>query len=126
VGQPSVRVVEGPLASKHAYGLMIAITSQSGKLTEGLNSICAMFQSAENGFPIEVQNVGIEFTLLVGRNRGRPITAQLAQAATGRYCSNVDLGPQHYFPANYDVVVRYVDAAAKKRKISFGLSLKLE
>jgi hypothetical protein len=124
VGQPSVQVVETPLASKHAYGLAIAITSQSGKLTEGMNSICAVFLSAENALPVEVQNVGIEFTLLVGRNRGRPITTQLAQTAAGRYCGNVDLGPQHYFPANYDVVVRYVDAAAKKRKTSFGLSLR--
>ena len=46
VGQPSVQVVETPLASKHAYGLAIAITSQSGKLTEGMNSICAVFLSS--------------------------------------------------------------------------------
>ena len=112
------------ITSKRANGMTVVLTNESGRLVEGKNSICASFQAIEDGRPIDVLNVEIGFTLLVGRNRGSPATAQLIHDAAGRYCGMVDLGRQYYFPANYDVVVRYVNSFGKKRKISFGLSLR--
>ena len=112
------------MASKQTDGMTVLLTSKSGRLSEGKNSICVVFQTIKSGQPVDVSEVGIEFTLLVGRNRGRPISVQLSLDAAGRHCGNVDLGRQYYFPTNYDVVVRYVDAAAKKKKLGFWLSLR--
>lgn len=112
------------ITSKRANGMTVVLANESGRLVEGKNSICASFQAIEDGRPIDVLNVEIGFTLLVGRNRSSPATAQLIRDAAGQYCGMVDLGRQYYFPANYDVVVRYVDASAKKRQISFGMSLR--
>jgi hypothetical protein len=113
-----------PIASKRTNGMTVMLTSESGGLNEGKNNICVSFQTIEGGQPVDASDVGIELTLRIGRNRGSPITAPLFEDAAGRYCGSLDLGRQYYSPATYDVVVRYVDASAKKRKVSFALTLR--
>jgi hypothetical protein len=111
------------ITSKHSNGMTVMLTNESGKLTEGKNSVCAVFQSIKEGHAAWVQNVEIEFTLLVGRNRGQPITAQMTENAAGWFCGSVDLGQQHYSPATYEIILRYVDVAGKKRKVWFYSSV---
>jgi hypothetical protein len=125
LGAVSSALVQAPskaIASRNANGMTITITNESGKLHEGKNNICVSFQAIEDVHPVDVRNVAIEFTLLVGRN-SRGAKAPLIQDAD-HYCGVVDLGRQFYSPANYDAVVRYVDSLGKKRRISFGLSLR--
>jgi hypothetical protein len=104
------------IASKLTNGMTVMLTSESGGLNEGKNNICVSFQTIEGGQQVDVSDVGIEFTLRIGRNRGSLITALLIQDAAGRYCGSVDLGRQYYSPATYDVVVRYVNASARREK----------
>jgi hypothetical protein len=125
LGAVSSALVQAPskaIASRNANGMTVTITNESGKLHEGKNNICVSFQAVEGVHPADVRNVAIEFTLLVGRN-SRAAKAPLIQDAD-HYCGVIDLGRQFYSPANYDAVVRYVDSLGKKRRISFGLSLR--
>jgi hypothetical protein len=125
LGAVSSALIQAPstaIASRNANGLTVTITNESGKLHEGKNNICVSFQAIEGAQPLNVRNVAIEFTLLVGRN-SRASKAPLIQDAD-HYCGIVDLGRQFYSPANYDAVVRYMDSLGKKRRISFGLSLR--
>jgi len=110
------------IVSRNANGMTVTLTNESGKLHEGKNSICVSFQAIKGVQPVNVRNAAIEFTLRVGRN-SRVATAPLIQDAD-HYCGVIDLGRQFYSSANYDAVVRYVDSFGKKRKISFGLSLR--
>lgn len=80
---------EKPLISKHKDGLTITMTAESGRVTEGKNSLCVLFQNG--GHPAQVGNVRVEFTLLAGRNRGQPTKAQMTESEAGRYCGKIDL-----------------------------------
>lgn len=125
LGAISNALVQAPsktIASRNANGLTVTLVNESGQLHEGKNNICVSFQTIADAQPVNVQNAVIEFTLLVGRN-SHTDKAPLIQDAD-RYCGGIDLGRRFYSPANYDVVVRYVDSSGKKRKTSFGLSLR--
>jgi hypothetical protein len=72
-----------------------------------------------------VRNVGVDFTLLVGRiQEEEPIRTQLTGDHVGDYCSRVDLDKQYYVPASYYAFVFYTDAAGKQRKERLFLSVR--
>jgi hypothetical protein len=73
---------------------------------------------------VDVNNVSIDFRLLVGRVVERPIMAQLAAMGTERYCGRIDLGRQYYSPSNYYVSVRYRDVTGKKKSTGLYLSVR--
>ena len=122
--QVDVRPNERTIASKRTKDLVITITNLDGKLRGGDNDLCVLFEKRETQEPVNVQNVGIDFTLLVGRIQEEPIRAPLAQDQSGRYCGHVNLGKQYYVPASYYAIVRYTDAGGKKRKERLFLSVK--
>jgi hypothetical protein len=69
--------------------------------------------------PVEVQNVSVDFALLVGRIQEKPIKAHLAREEQGRYCGRVDLGKQYHIPPNYYAFLLYADSAGKKKERIF-------
>jgi hypothetical protein len=115
---------EMTVTSKQTKDLVIRITSADGRLKGGENSFCVMFQKRGAQEPFDVQNVGIDFVLLVGRIQESPIRAQLTKDQMGRYCGQVDLGKQYFVPASYYAFVHYTDGTGKKRKQRLFLSLK--
>jgi hypothetical protein len=104
--------------------LLITITSADGRLRGGENSFCAVFQKRGTNEPVDVQNVSVDFTLLVGRIQEKLIRGQFTEDQMGRYCGQVNLGKQYYVPASYYAFVRYTDEAGKKRKARLFLSVK--
>ena len=124
--QPQVQVgpTETRIASKQTRDVVITITNADGKLRGGDNDLCALFERRETREPVAVQNVSVDFTLLVGRIQEQPIRAPLPQDQSGRYCGHVNLGKQYYVPASYYAFVRYTDIDGKKRKERLFLSVK--
>lgn len=122
--QVDVRPNERTIASKRTKDLVITITNPDGKLRGGDNDLCVLFEKRETQEFVNVQNVGIDFTLLVGRIQEEPIRAPLPQDQPGRHCGHVNLGKQYYVPASYYAFVRYTDAGGKKRKERLFLSVK--
>ena len=112
----TVHVTETTVASKRTKDLVIAITSSDGRLKGWDNSLCVVFKKRGTEELVDVQNVSLEFTLLVGKLQEEPIRAQLSEDQMGRYCGHVNLGKQYYVPASYYAFVLYTDAAGKKRK----------
>lgn len=122
---PATRATETTLASKRTKDLVIAITSSQGGLKGGENSFCVLFQKTGTDEPVEMRNVRVDFTLLVGRIQEGPIKTQLSSGdSVGRYCGHVNLGKQYYVPASYSVFVYYTDAAGRKRKERLFLSVR--
>lgn len=107
---------ETTLASKRTKDLVIAITSSDGGLKGGDNSFCVLFHKRGTDERVDVQNVRVDFTLLVGRIQEEPIKTQLTGDRAGRYCGRVNLGKQYYVPASYYAFVFYTDAAGRKKK----------
>lgn len=99
--QTTVPATEATVASKRTEDLTIRITSANGKMKGRDNSFCVVFQKRDTEEPVDVQNVSVDFTLLVGKIQERPIRAQLAGDRAGRHCGHVDLGKQYYVPASY-------------------------
>jgi hypothetical protein len=122
--QAAVPATETAVASKRKKDLTITITSADGRLKGGENSFCVMFEKKETEEPVDVQNVSLDFTLLVGKIQEEPVKAQLTEDRVGRYCGNVNLGKQYYVPASYYGFVLYTDAAGKKRKERLFLSVR--
>ena len=114
--QVAVRPTEISITSKRAREVVITITNADGKLREGDNAFCVLLQNKETRKPLDVQNVSVDFTLLVGRIPEEPIRAHLAQDQPSRYCGHVNLGKQHYVPASYCAFVLYTDAGGKKKE----------
>lgn len=112
------RASETTLASKRTKDLVIALTSSQGGLKRGENSFCVLFQKAGTDEPVDVRNVRVDFTLLVGRIQEEPITTELTGDRAGRYCGHVNLGKQYYVPASYYVLVFYTDAAGRRNAFS--------
>jgi hypothetical protein len=112
------------VTSKRTKDLVITITSADGRLKGGENSFCVLFQKRETQEPVDVQNIGIDFTLLVGRIQEKPIIGQLIEKQMGRYCGQVNLGKLYSVPASYYAFVRYTDEAGKKRKQRLFLSVR--
>jgi hypothetical protein len=115
---------ERTIASKRTRNVVITITNADGRLRGGDNEFCVLVQKRETRESLDVQNVSVDFTLLVGRIQEVPIKAQLAQDQPGRYCGHVNLGKQYYVPASYYAFVLYTDAGGKKRKVRLFLSVK--
>jgi hypothetical protein len=120
----AARPTEMTVISKRTKDLVITITSTDGRLKGGKNSLCAMFRKRATQEAVDVQNVSIDFTLLVGKIQEKPVRGQLTKDQVGRYCGQVNLGKQCYVPASYYAFVRYTDAAGKKRKQRFFLSVR--
>ena len=115
---------ETTLASKRTKDLVIAITSSDGGLKGGDNSFCVLFHKRGTDEPVDVQNVRVDFTLLVGRIQEEPIKTKLTGDRAGRYCGRVNLGKQYYVPASYYAFVFYTDAAGRKEKERLFLSVR--
>ena len=122
--QVSARPTETTITSKRARDLVITITNADGRLREGDNDFCVLLQKRETREPVDVQNVSVDFTLLVGRIQEEPIKAPLTRDQVGQHCGHVNLGKQYYIPASYYAFVRYTDVNGKKRKERFFLSVK--
>ena len=119
----TVPSTEITVASKRTKDLAIAIISRDGRLKGGENSLCVVFQKRGTQEPVDVGNVSVDFTLLVGRIQEEPIKAQLTKDQVGRYCGQVNLGKQYYVPASYYAFVHYTNGAGKKKQRLF-LSVK--
>jgi hypothetical protein len=104
--------------------LVITITNAAGGLREGDNDLCILFVGRETREPVDVQNVSVDFTLLVGRIQEEPIKAPLIRDQVGQHCGHVNLRKQYYIPASFYAFVRYTDVNGKKRKERFFLSVK--
>jgi hypothetical protein len=112
------------VASGRAKGLNITITTTDGRMHAGENKFCALFQDVASNQPAEVQNVSVDFTLLVGRILEVPIKAKLARERVGHFCGQVNLGRQYYFPASYYALLSFTDANGKNRKKRLFLSVR--
>jgi hypothetical protein len=120
----TVDVHEKTIASMTKGNLIIALTNETGKLMAGANHFCVLFQRRGSSPTIDIQEVSVAFTLLVGRIHEARITTLLDQNGPDRYCGQIDLGPQYYRPASYYAVVRYVEAAGKKKSARLSLTVK--
>jgi hypothetical protein len=115
---------EAVITSKRARDILISITNADGKLRGGYNDFCILFEDKATREPVNVRDVSVAFSLLVGRIEEEPIKASLAPRRAGRYCGHVNLGNEYYVPASYYVFVRYTDAGQQKRKQRLFLSVK--
>lgn len=122
--RPAAQATETTVASMRTKDLVLMITSADGGLKGGENSFCLLFQKAGTDEPVDVRNVRVEFTLLVGRIQEEPIKTHLIEDRAGRYCGHVNLGKQYYVPASYYAFVSYTDAAGRKRKERLSLSVR--
>jgi len=98
------------------------LANGSGKLTPGENSLCIVVRDPLTGSSTNARDVSIDFAQHVGRILESPIRAQLTEQSIGRYCGQVNLGPEYYKPMNFHVDVRYVDATNRKQKLGFCLT----
>lgn len=121
---PDICVVGKPIARKRTKDVVIVLINEHGTFTGGDNRFCVEFMKAEQGGPVEVRNVSMDFSQLVGRIQERPIMAQITQGSVGRYLGRVNLGRQYFNPAAYYAVLHYLDLAGEKRKVRFLLSVK--
>jgi len=112
------------VASKRTKDLVITITSADGRLKDGENSFCVVFQKRGTEDLVDVRNVSVDFTLLVGRIQEKPIKGRLTEHLTGRYCGQVNLGKQFDVPASYYAFVRYTDGAGKRKRQRLFLSVR--
>ena len=123
-GAATVPPSEMTVTSKRTKDLIITITSADGRLKGGENSFCVAFQKRGTTAPVDVQNVGVDFTLLVGRIQEKSISSQLTEDQMGHYCGQVNLGKQYYVPASYYAFVRYTDGVGKTRKQRLFVSVR--
>lgn len=114
-------VQEKTIASKRRGSLDVVIKNETGKLTRGENHFCVLFQSISPSTAIDIQEVSVDFRLLVGRIEEAPLTAHLSPSGVHRFCGRIDLGRQYYRPASYYAIVHYAEPAGKK--ISARLSV---
>jgi hypothetical protein len=119
-----VCATERTISSKRAKDLGIVLMNEDGKLARGDNSFCLAFNRVETGEPADVQNVSIDFRLLVGKIQETPIRVRLTQVSVGQYRGRANLGSQYYSPSSYYAFVRYIDLAGKKRKMRFFFAVK--
>jgi hypothetical protein len=124
VGWAAVRREKTTIASKRTKDMIIKMTNAEGRLREKDNSFCVEFEQRAPGEPIDVQNVSVNFTQLVGRIQERPIRAQITQDQIYRHCGQVNLGTLYYNPAIFYAFVSYTDNRGKKRKARLFLSVK--
>jgi len=104
------------VVSKRTKSSIIAMTTSDGRMHGGKNRFCVVFQKTDTKESVDVRNVGVDFTLLVGRIQEAPIKVQLDREQTGNYCGQVDLSKQYYVPASYYAFAHYIDASGKKKR----------
>ena len=121
---PDICAMGKPIATKRANDVVIVLMNERGVFTGGNNRFCVEFMKAERGGPVEVRNLSMDFSQLVGRIQERPIMAQIGQGSVGRYLGRVNLGRQYFNPAAYYAVLHYLDFDGEKRKVRFLLSVK--
>lgn len=114
---------EKAIVVKVAKKSVIVLASGSGKLTPGENDLCIVIRDPLSGSAADARNVSIDFSQHVGRILESPIRAQLTQESIGRYCGQVNLGPQYYQPMNFHIDVRYMDADNRKQKVGFCITV---
>jgi len=112
-GPPSASVI---VATKKTKYLLITLTTSDGKFKGGENRFCVVFESRETAMPAPVQNVSVNFRLLVGKIEEAQIQAEISGGQEGRFCGRVNLGKQYYVPASYYAFLSYSDATGKRRK----------
>jgi hypothetical protein len=112
------------IASKQTGNLFIRLTNDTGKLINGENYVCVLFQSASSTPAPDMREVRVDFGLRVGRIQEPPITANLTKNGADRYCGHADLEESHYQSASYYTTVRFVEGAGKKRNASFFLTVR--
>jgi hypothetical protein len=108
---------EKAIVVKVAKNAVIVLANGSGKLTPGENNLCIVVREPLTGKGIHARDVSIDFAQHVGRILESPLRAQLSQQSIGRYCGQVDLGPEYYKPMSFHVEVRYVDADNRKQRV---------
>ena len=123
-GQGALRPSETTITSGRARDAVITITNADGRLRGGDNDFCVVFEKKETREPINVQNVSVDFILLVGKIEEQPIRVRLPEVQRGRFCGHANLGKQYYVPASYYAFVLYTDTGQKKRKERLFLSVK--
>jgi hypothetical protein len=124
VSAPHVCVAGKTIASKRVKDVIVLFINEQGNFTGGDNRYCIEFNKAKEGGPVEVRDVRMHFSQLVGRMQERPIIAQVTQDSVGRYFGSVNLGRQYYNPAAYYAILHYVDSSGKKKKARFLLRVK--
>ncbi len=115
---------EKTIASAKAGSSLIRLTNEDGKFAAGENHFCVVFQTIDLGSSGNFSEVTVDFVLLVGRIREKPITAHLVPAVTDRYCGQVNLGLQYYHPSSYQALVHYADRNGKKRSARLSFAVK--
>ncbi len=115
---------EKTISFKRVKDLIVELTNGSGRFSAGTNSFCVVVRDQKAMTAVVVQNVSVDFRLLVGRIQETPITVRLIHDADGHYCGSVDLGRQYYRPSNYYVFVHFMDSKGKNRKARLGLTVK--
>jgi hypothetical protein len=120
----ATEATETTVASKRTKDLIITIISAEDGLKGGERPFCVLFYKRGTDEPVEVEEVRVDFTLLVGRIHQQAIETTLTEDRVGRYCGHVNLGKQYYVPASYYAFVFYTDAAGRKKKERLFLSVR--
>ena len=115
---------EKTVSFKKLKGMVIELTSDSGKLSVGPNNFCIVVRDKNATSAIVVQNVSVDFKLLAGRIHETPVTVQLSRNEDGRYCGIVNLQQQSSRPANYYAFVHFIDSNGKRRTTRFWLTIR--
>jgi hypothetical protein len=116
--QAAVRPIH-TITSKWTRDLVITMTSADARLTGGDNEFCILFERRDTREPVEVENVRVDFALLVGRIQEKPIKTHLVREQQGHYCGRADLGKQYFIPANYYAFLLYADSSGKRKERIF-------
>ncbi len=115
---------EKTIASTKAGSLLIRLTNEDGKFAAGENHFCVVFQTIDPGSSGDFGEVTVDFVLLVGRIREKPITSHLGTTVSDRYCGQVDLGLQYYHPSSYQALVHYADRNGRKGSARLSFAVK--
>ena len=117
-------VPDKTIATKRIGSGFIMLTNDTGKLTPGENHFCVLFQNRGPTPIVDIREVSVDFRFIIGRMQGKAIPARLIQDGTGRYCGDINLGPQYYHPAGYYAFVRYVETTGKKKTARLVVTVK--
>lgn len=117
-------VQEKTIASKRSGSLVVVMANEAGNLTPGENHFCVLFQNVSPSTAIDIQEVSVDFVLLVGRIEEAPLTAHLSPNGVHRFCGHMDLGRQYYRPASYYAFVRYAEATGKKKSARLPVAVR--
>ncbi len=121
---PAVDVPDKTIAMKRAGNMPIVLTNDTGKLIRGENHFCLLFQGGNPTSASNIQDVSVDFRLLVGRLQEEPVTAHLSRNSVNRYCGDITLGSKYYQPSSYYAFVHYLEAPGKKKSARLHVTVK--